>query len=95
MDRIIVGIRLMIPITVESANSITVYVDGAKVAKFDGGTDKTITLTPGYHTLQASVNNDAAASKTRAQAEEHQHLPEAPRDVPQHATNLTTTTPRN
>ena len=48
--------------SVSSANSITVYIDGSQMAKFDGGNDKTVVLTPGYHTIQASVYNDASES---------------------------------
>ena len=50
---------------ISSANTLTVYVDGNQEARFDGGRDRTISLTPGNHTIQVAVYNDASESAYR------------------------------
>lgn len=43
-----------------SANEIKVNVDGVQVCKLSGGSKRSIKLEPGWHTIQASVYNDAS-----------------------------------
>lgn len=45
-----------------SANEFTVYVDGDRVCKVDGGNKKQISVSAGRHVIQVQVYNDAAES---------------------------------
>lgn len=43
-----------------SANNLTVYIDGDKVCSYDGGSTRSVQVTPGDHVIRVLVYNDAA-----------------------------------
>lgn len=41
-------------------NNFTVYVDGSEKCSFDGGSSRSLKVTPGHHTIRVLVYNDSS-----------------------------------